>query len=256
MITAGIDMGAKTVKVVLLQDGTVRGRGLSQAGFDAFETARMALEEALGKDGLRLDQVEHFTSTGAGRKEVSFAHDDITDVGATAKAINFLLPSARTVIDVGAEDARAIRSAEGGKVVDFVVNEKCAAGAGTFVETMARILEIPMEEMGPLSLESTKEVPINAQCTVFAESEVVSLIHANTPKADIARAVHEGMADRITSMARRVGVEKEVALVGGVAQNVGFIAVLESNLELEVVIPEAPEFVGALGAALAAAERS
>jgi benzoyl-CoA reductase subunit D len=184
------------------------------------------------------------------------AHDEVTEVGADAKGATFLFPTARTVIDVGAEEGRGIRCDENGKVVDFVVNEKCAAGAGAFTEAMARALELKLEEMGALSLQATKAVPMNAQCTVFAESEVVSLVHAKTPKTDIVRAVHDAIASRIISMVRRVGVEKEVVLIGGMARNIGFVDSLKRGLEMDLVVPDEPEFVGALGAALIAAERA
>jgi len=139
-------------------------------------------------------------------------------------------------------------------VVDFAINEKCAAGAGAFTEAMARALEVGIEELGPLSLKSTQEVAMNAQCAVFAESELVTLVHAKTPKPDMARAIHNAIADRITSMVRRVGMEEKIVLIGGVAKNVGFVDSLNQQLGTEVLIPEDNEFVGALGAALIAAE--
>ena len=142
--------------------------------------------------------------------------------------------------------------AENGKVKDFVINERCAAGAGTFVETMARALEIEVEDMGSMSLKSTKTIPMNAQCAVFAESEVVSLIHSRVAKEDIARAIHDAMAGRIASMVLRVGVEKDVVLIGGVALNSGFLPPLQSELNTKLTVPEFPEYVGALGAALIA----
>jgi benzoyl-CoA reductase subunit D len=141
-----------------------------------------------------------------------------------------------------------------GKVVDFAINDKCAAGAGAFVEAMARALEVKLDEIGPLSLQASKAVPMNAQCAVFAESELVSLVHAKTPKPDMARAIHDAIADRIVSMVRRVGMEPEVVLIGGVARNVGFIQSLGRGLDMEVKLPADPEFVGAIGAALVAAE--
>jgi benzoyl-CoA reductase subunit D len=162
----------------------------------------------------------------------------------------------RTVIDIGAEEGRAIKCDENGKVVDFAINEKCAAGSGTFCETMSRTLEMKIEDMGPLSLKSTKSIPMNAQCAVFAESEVVSLIHAKTSKEDIAHAIHDAISDRIASMARRVGVEKEVALIGGVAKNVGFVDSLKKELEIDFLIPEDPAFISAYGAAVKAAEKA
>ena len=180
----------------------------------------------------------------------------MTEVGADARGVAELFPSARAVIDVGAEEGRAIRIDEAGKVLDFAVNEKCAAGAGAFTEAMARALEVPLEELGEFSLQSTKAVPMNAQCTVFAESEVVTLVHAKTPKADIARAVHDAIADRVTSTVRRVGITKDVALIGGLARNVGFVKFLEEDLKLKLLIPSDPEFTGAFGAALIALDKN
>ena len=253
MITTGIDVGAKNVKVIIQEDGKILGKGLVMAGLDTQAAIKEALEAALKDAGLARDAIEKIFATGAGRKEVADADDSYTEVGADAAGTLYLYPEARTVIDVGAEEGRAIRVDERGKVVDFAINERCAAGAGAFTEAMARALEVPLEELGPLSLTSTKSVPMNAQCAVFAESEVVSLIHAKTEKRDIARAVHDAMSTRITSMARRVGVVPEVALIGGVARNPGFVDSLQRDLELAVLIPEDPEYISALGAAILAA---
>lgn len=253
MITAGVDVGAKNVKVVIQEDGKILGKSLVLAGLDTEAAIKEAFDAGLKDAGFTRSKVEKVFATGAGRKEVAEADDSYTEVGADAVGANYLYPQARTVIDVGAEEGRAIKVNERGKVVDFAINERCAAGAGAFTEAMARALELPLEELGRLSLTSTKAVPMNAQCAVFAESEVVSLIHARTEKRDIARAVHDAMATRITSMARRVGVEPEVALIGGVAWNPGFVDSLQRDLEMEVLIPGDPQHVGAFGAALLAA---
>jgi benzoyl-CoA reductase subunit D len=155
---------------------------------------------------------------------------------------------------VGAEEGRSVRLNDQGKVLDFAFNEKCAAGAGAFAEAMARALETTVEELGPLALTSEKAVPMNAQCAVFAESEVVTLIHSKTPRQDIARAVLDAIASRIISMVRKVGFEKDVAVIGGVALNPGFIDAMNRGLEMQVHVPEDPEYIGALGAALLASE--
>jgi benzoyl-CoA reductase subunit D len=256
MHVAGVDCGAKFVKALILKGNSVLVTSSVLCGFDQRASAEEALDLALKKAQLTRDSLSHITATGAGKEEATFAESTITEVGADARAVHGLLPSAKTVIDVGAEEGRAIRINERGKVVDFTINEKCAAGAGTFTETMARALEVNVEEMGPLSLKSQKSVPMNAQCAVFAESEVVSLIHAKYSKEDIAHAVHDAIADRIASMARKIGIEKDVALVGGVARNVGFVDSLKRDLEVDLFIPDDPEFSCALGAAFAAAERA
>jgi len=255
MKVAGIDCGAKFVKALIWDGTNIVAKSSVISGFDQKAAAEQALEMSLTKAGLCQGELAHIAATGAGKEEATFAQSTITEVGANARAVNVLFPSVRTVIDVGAEEGRAIRINEKGRVIDFAINEKCAAGAGTFTETMARALEITLEEMGPLSLKSQKTVPMNAQCAVFAESEVVSLIHAKHAKEDIARAVHDAIADRIASMARKIGIEKDVALVGGVAKNIGFVDSLKRDLQVELLIPEDPEFSCALGAAIVAAEK-
>lgn len=252
MIAAGIDVGAKTIKVVLVAGGQVLARALVPAGLDTAATTRQAVDQALAAAGLASDQVGRYMVTGTGRKTCKLTDREITEVGAAARGINHLLKSCRTVIDVGAEEGRTIRCDERGKVVDFAFNEKCAAGAGTFAEGMARALQVTLEELGPLSLQSQQAVQMNAQCAVFAESEVVTLIHAKTPREDIARAVMDAIASRIISMVRKVGFEPDLALIGGVARNPGFVAALKRGLQMEVFVPDGPEYVGALGAALAA----
>jgi benzoyl-CoA reductase subunit D len=176
-------------------------------------------------------------------------------MGADAKAGVYLFPKARTIIDVGAEEARAVKCDDKGIMIDFVVNERCAAGAGTFIEAMARALEVKMEDMGPLSLKAERASPINASCVIFGESDVVTLIHRQESKPEIARAVFDAMADRISSMVYRLGVNPDVVLIGGVANDVGFVAALKRKLGIDVFIPENPEFAGAMGAALTAASR-
>jgi benzoyl-CoA reductase subunit D len=184
-----------------------------------------------------------------------YANSTISMMSADAKAGVQLLPKARTIIDVGAEEARAVKCDEKGIMVDFVVNERCAAGAGAFIEAMARALEVKLEEMGPLSLKAERASPINATCVIFGESDVVSLIHRQESKPEIARAIFDAMADRVSSMVYRLGVNPDVVLVGGVGKDVGFVASLKRKLGIDILIPEQPEFVGALGAALVAASR-
>ena len=252
MITAGIDMGAKTIKVVILKDGQVLARSLVVGGREKEQFAQQALDEAIQKAGISRDDIQHITATGVGRKRVPFADDDITAVSGDIRGTASLFPSARTVIDVGAEEGRAIRCDAEGKLIDFAVNEKCAAGAGTFVETLARTMEIKLEEAGELSLKSTKSIEMNAQCAVFGESEMVSLVHQKVPKVDIIHAVHDAIASRIGSLVRTIEVAKDIALIGGVARNIGFVDSLKKDLGLDLLIPDEPEFVGALGAAIVA----
>jgi benzoyl-CoA reductase subunit D len=255
VITAGIDMGTQSVKVVILKDGVVISRGQGFSGFEPAKAAEQVVGEALKKAKLPLTDVNHVTATGSGMEMAPYASSMISMMGADAKAGVYLFPKARTIIDVGAEEARAVKCDEKGIMVDFVVNERCAAGAGTFIEAMARALEVKLEEMGPLSLKAERASPINATCVIFGESDVVSLIHRQESKPEIARAIFDAMVDRVLSMVHRLGINPDVVLVGGVAKDVGFVASLKRKLGIDVLIPEYPEFTGALGAALVAASR-
>ncbi len=259
MITAGIDCGSKNTKVVLMKEGNILSTASVLSGFDQEESAEQALNSALEKAGIKRDEVKHITATGAGMEAIKFSNDTITTITADARGTYLLFPSTRTIIDIGAEEGLVVKIDDQGKVKDFGINEKCAAGAGAFIEAMSRALEVDIETMGELSLKSTKKIPMNAQCTIFAESEVVSLIHQKTLKEDIIRAVHDAIADRNTSMVRQIGIEKDVALIGGVANNIGFVDAMNKNLGFDLLVPKdriAPEYVSALGAALIAQEKS
>ena len=250
MITAGVDVGAKLVKVVILKDGQILSQAEALTGHKKEASARQAFDEGLRRVSLSKSNIERIVATGEGRERVSFADEYVTVVEPDARGAFWHFPSMRTVIDVGAEEVRVIRCGPGGKVTDFVTNERCAAGAGTFVEVMARTLEVNLEDMGKISLRSQKEVPMNAQCVVFAESEVVSLIHSRTAVEDIARAIHEAIASRIMSLINTVGRENDVALIGGMAMNIGFVDAMKRQLGVELLIPDSPKFIGALGASL------
>jgi len=255
MITAGIDCGAKNTKTVILKDGKIIGKGMNLTGFDQAAAIASSLNSALKNAGMTAEDLNHIGGTGSGAAEIKQADVQVNDIKAMAKAANCFFPSSRTVTDVGAEEGRAVKIDERGTVVDFAINEKCAAGAGAFIEAMARALEITLEEMGPLALRSDKTISMNAQCAIFAESEVVGLIHAKTEKQDISKAIHDAMASRIVSMIRRIGVNPDIAMIGGVGRNPGFVYSLKSELGVDTIhIPDDPEFGAAVGAALVAAE--
>jgi benzoyl-CoA reductase subunit D len=256
VITAGIDLGTQTVKAVILKDGAIVSRGKAFSGFDPAKAAEQAVDEALKKAKLSLSDLNHITATGSGMDMAPYSNSTISMMGADAQAGVHLFPKARTIIDVGAEEARAVKCDDNGIMIDFVVNERCAAGAGAFIEAMARALEVKMEDMGPLSLKAERASPINASCVIFGESDVVTLIHRQESKPEIARAVFDAMADRISSMVYRLGLNPDVVLVGGVAKDVGFVASLKRKLGVDVFIPDDPEFAGALGAALVAVNRA
>lgn len=251
MLTAGIDIGSKNIKVVILKDDKeILAMSSVLGGIDQKASAEEALKEALQKAKVKREDLEHIISTGVGKEVAPHITGKALEVVAATRGAHFLIPSARLVIDVGAEEGRAARCDNKGNVKDFAINEKCAAGSGNFVDTMARMLEVSIEEFAELSLKSKEVIPMNAQCIIFAESEVISLLHDKTPPADIARAIHKGIAERVASMVRRVGIEEDLVLIGGVARNRGFVDALNRDLGVEVKIPEDPEYASALGAAL------
>ena len=267
MITAGIDMGSRTVKVVLLEEIQVEGAPqlkyavkkthiMMPGDLDPDQAAEKVYDDALLAAGLTRDQVTAVFATGAGRKQVAFASEGITEMTAGAKGASFMFPQGRTVVDVGAEEGRGMKTDAQGRAIDFAGNEKCAAGAGSFAEAMSRALQMTLQEFGDASLLSDKSIPMNAKCTVFAESEVVSLIHSATPKNDIAKAVLDAVASRVCAMVRRVGIDGEVVLIGGMVHNAGFVQSLKNAMGVDTIsLPDMPEYISALGCALIAAER-
>ncbi|MDX9786272.1 MAG: acyl-CoA dehydratase activase [Desulfobacterales bacterium] len=254
MITVGVDVGAKKVKVVVLKDNQIVAKGSGLMEMDREKSIRDAFEDTLKTNGFKEKEIDYILATGAGAKSAVFAAKDTTLVTSIARGVHAIDPSIITIIDIGANDAMAIKCDGTGKVVDFAVNEKCAAGAGSFVEAMARAMEVSLEDFVTASLQSTKSIPINAQCVIFAESEVVSLIHEETARNDICRAVHDAMAGRISSMARRVRVEAPVTVTGGVAYNEGMLDSLKKELGMDFVRMENPEYIAAYGAALLAVD--
>jgi benzoyl-CoA reductase subunit D len=259
MISAGIDCGAKTTKVVVMKDGKIIAKAKGVTGFDQKRAILEAWEAALKEAKVSAGDVKHICAAGSGKNVVTLVFpstaDLVNDIRAMGKGAHFFFPTARTVADVGAEEGRAAKLDEKGNVLDFAVNEKCAAGAGAFIEAMGRALETPLEQMGPLALESDREIPMNAQCAIFAESEVVGLIHGKTEKKDISKAIHDATATRIVSMIRRLGVNEDVVLLGGVAYNPGVVEAMTRQLAVpKLLIPEDAEFGMAAGAAVVAAE--
>ncbi len=249
MIVAGIDVGSQNVHIVIKKDGQILGKGTAPTGIKKAEAVEALYDQVLKQAGLTRKDVERVVATGSAAKRVAFANGTLPDITADSKGVMKRFPSARTIIDIGAEEGRVIKVSPEGKVLDFAINDRCASGTGTFVEAMARALEVSVEELSRIALDSTRSIPMNAQCVVFGESEVVSLIHQNIPKSDISRAVMDAIAGRMGSLARVVGLEKEVVLIGGMAKNIAFIDSIKKNIEMEVTVPENPDYMGAIGAA-------
>jgi len=252
MITAGIDIGFRSVSAVILEDtGIISHATLIIAG-EVEAAARVAFEKVLDQAEMSDGSIERLFATGVGREKVSFADGHPTEMLSQVRGSHRLFPGTRTVIDVGAEGSRTLRCDSAGNLTNFVMNDKCASGAGIFLETVAEMMQIPLSQMGPLSLGSSKKLVLTSTCAVFAESEIVAEVHRGSAKEDILRGVHESIAAKIASAGKRFGIEQELIFTGGVALNSGVVAALENQINLDIQVPEEPEIVGALGAAILA----
>lgn len=253
-LAVGIDIGARNTSAVILRDDDVLAHCVLTSGENGATTSSQALAEVLRKAGCTSDEVKCAVATGCGRNSAAFAARFSTEVVCQAKGAFHLFPTARTVINLGAESNRAIRLAEDGRVTSFTKNDKCAAGSGLFLETMATVLDVPLGLMGELSLKSNGYEEVSSICAVFAESEVISHIHRGVPKERILTGLHKAVADRILEMTGPVGIKAGVVVTGGVAKNRAIIGELQSKIGLEILVPPEPQIIGALGAALLARE--
>jgi predicted CoA-substrate-specific enzyme activase len=254
MYYAGIDLGSITAKAVVTADGQILASAITFSGYNSAETARRVLAEALETAGLARQAVARLVATGYGRIRVPGADKQVTEITCHARGAHWLHPETRTVIDIGGQDSKGIALNGQGRVADFVMNDKCAAGTGRFLEVMARALEEDLDRFGQLSLAAPRRAQISSTCTVFAESEVISQIAAGVPKDEIIAGIHEAIAARISGMVGRIAVCDQVVMTGGVARNAGVVGMLEEKLGRRIlVLPEA-QITGAIGAALIAGE--
>lgn len=250
-----MDVGSSHTKAVIIDERRrVMGRALTYTGADVVKAARTAFECALRDAGARSGDVKYVVGTGYGRYKVSFGDAQITEIACHGRAASWVFPRTRTVIDIGGQDAKAIR-VEKGQVLDFTMNDKCAAGTGRFLENAAEVLGIPLDEMGRVSLLGKDPVRLSTVCTVFVESEVMSYMAQGRTVEDIVAGIHGAIASRTVAMVRRVGIEEEVTFTGGVARNMGMVVALRHRLQRMLNVAPDAQFMGALGAALFAMER-
>lgn len=251
MYVLGIDSGSTSTNAAVLDESrNLVASRVIRTGARATSSAERVVQEVLDEAGIAREDVSLIVSTGYGRVSVDFADLDVTEISCHGKGAWYFNPEVRTILDIGGQDSKAIRLDENGEVADFAMNDKCAAGTGRFLEAMARTLEVGIEELGPLSQRSERHVEISSMCTVFAESEVISLIANDTDKADIAHGVHEAIAGKACSLLRRVKPEPVYMMTGGVAKNLGVVEAVEAALGEALYICDEPEIVGAVGAAL------
>ncbi|HHD56071.1 MAG TPA: 3-hydroxyacyl-ACP dehydratase [Desulfobulbaceae bacterium] len=246
---AGVDLGSRTIKIALWQDGRLVDHKIEESGFEPHAQARNMLLPY---------KPRQIVATGYGRHlaREHFADQVITEIKAHAMGIHALFPNVTTIVDIGGQDSKVIALKAKGQVANFQMNDKCAAGTGRFLEIMAASLAYPLKDFGPAALASEQAIQINSMCTVFAESEVISMKNSGVPREHIARAVHSSVADRIVAMLNRIGFGESVAFSGGVANNPCIVRMVRDRLEnVQVILPDNPSIVGALGAAIAAAKR-
>ena len=255
MKTAGVDIGSLAGKALILEDNEIVPWSLIPTGPDSAETAKEAMDIVLQKAGLTLDQLDYIVSTGYGRVVVPFAQRNVTEISCHAKGANWFFPAARTILDMGGQDCKAIRCDETGKVANFAMNDKCAAGAGRSMEVMADLFQMPLADMGEKSLHTSDgEVPVSSTCVVFARSEVLTYLRQGVPFNDILAGLCSALATRVYGLLKRVGIEPEFVISGGIGKNIGVVKRVEEKVGFKANICFEPQIVGALGGAIFAKE--
>ena len=254
--TLGIDIGSTASKCIMLRDGEeIVAKSLITVGAGTSGPQR-AINEVLENAGMKKEDMSYILATGYGRNSLEeFADHQMSELSCHAKGASYLFPEVRTVVDIGGQDVKVMR-VENGAMTNFQMNDKCAAGTGRFLDVMARILEVDVNDLGTLGAQSTKYVGISSTCTVFAESEVISQLAQETDKCDIINGIHQSVAGRVAGLAHRVGVQDQVVMTGGVAQNQGIVKALEDQLGHKIHTSPLTQYVGALGAALFAYKKS
>ena len=246
---AGIDIGSTMTKTVILENRVIASV-IGPTGPEQRRLANRVMEEALRKAGLSFDSMTYIVSTGYGRINFPFADKQVTEISCHARGVNSLFPQARTIIDIGGQDSKAITIDPEGRVTNFIMNDKCAAGSGRFVEVIADTLGLQLEQMGEISLQSLHPAQISNICTIWAQQEVASRLAEGVPVPDLIAGVHRSLADRVARMAKRLKLQKEIVLTGGGAKNKGLVKALSEQLGCDILVPEEPLLTGALGAAL------
>jgi predicted CoA-substrate-specific enzyme activase len=248
---AGVDVGSTQTKAVIInEDREIVSRALIDTGANVVLAAENAFARALASDGATEEEVEYVIGTGYGRYRVTFGNDQVTEISCHGRGAVHMFPDTRTVVDMGGQDTKAISVSPNGEIVDFCMNDKCAAGTGRFLGAAAAALDIPLDDLGETALRNAKPVRISTTCTVFAESEVLSWLGKGKKIEDILWGVHQSIAGRSAGLLRRVGIKDEVTFTGGVTKNIAMIKAIEDKLGVKLNVSEESHYMGALGAAL------
>jgi len=247
---AGIDLGSTMTKVVITdKDEKIAASVIKHTGAEHRRLANIVMQEALAQAGLSFDEISYVIATGYGRITVPFADRQITELTCHARGVSSFFPNVSLAIDIGGQDAKGLKI-NGGRLIDFTMSDKCAAGTGRYLEVIAKALGLKLDDLGSISLKSTNKVTISSTCTVFAQQEVVSRLSEGVPLEDILAGIHDAIASRVARMVERLKGESDVLFTGGVAKNIGVVKALEDKLGCEILIPEEPLLTGAMGAAL------
>lgn len=256
MYVMGVDSGSTSTNAVIMdQDRKIKAFSVVRTGAKSGESADKILKEVLEKAGLKREDISWIVSTGYGRVSIPYADETVTEISCHGRGAHYFNPKIRTILDIGGQDSKGIKLSDKGEVIDFVMNDKCAAGTGRFLEMIARTLEVDISELGTIALQSTEDIEITSMCSVFAESEVISLIANNKEKTDIANGICRAIANKSFSLLKRVGMEGEYMMTGGVAKNPGVVRAVEEKIGAKLYICPEPEIVGATGAAMYALDR-
>lgn len=257
MITAGCDVGSLTSKAVIMKDNVIIESVIKKSRARPWESADDVMGEALSRAGLSLEKIDFCIGTGYGREKISFINEAVSEIACHARGARWLVPSARTVIDIGGQDCKAMRLSSDGAMEKFITNDKCASGTGRFLEVMADVLGVELKELGELSKKSRSPITLASTCTVWAQADVIRYLNDDTPLEDIAAGVNNAMAGRMSVIANNIGIERDVCMTGGVARNLGVLSSLEKMLGVRVkrIRRSNPQLAGAIGAAVLAAER-
>jgi predicted CoA-substrate-specific enzyme activase len=251
MIVAGVDIGSSASKAVVLQDNQVIASAIVPTGIDSSETARRVMEKALNQQQLSMPDIRSVVSTGYGRINVPFAQKNVTEISCHARGINYTFPSVRTILDMGGQDCKVIHCDGQGNILKFAMNEKCAAGTGRYLERISTTLNIPIQDIGPLSLQPVQgAVTISSYCAIFAQDDVIMLVRQGKELNDILAGLCDALAERVQGLIFKLGIVPDFSICGGIAKNIGIVSRLEKNLGVKALIAPEPQIAGALGAAL------
>lgn len=257
MIVAGVDVGSTATKSILMnENGEIVARALTGTGANIVKAAERVFDQSLKKADVEEWDIVFTVGTGYGRFRIPFGDTHITEISCHAKGAHFLHPGTRTILDIGGQDTKAIKVGPKGEVIDFCMNDKCAAGTGRFLEAAANVMNITLDELGVISLKSEKPLRITNVCTVFVESEIISHLAWGKKPEDILMGVHNSISGRSSSLLRRVGLESELTFTGGVSKNIGMVTALKNKLKIQINATEDSQYTGAIGAALFALERA